>query len=285
MTNDTQAVALDLAARGWHVFPLAPDSKRPLANCMGCADNRCGGPGCGCSVGWCHAHHSATTDPEAIGQRFPARSLVGVATEPSGLCVVDVEGDGVPWMRDAIERGTLTPTTAYRSASGTGFHLYYRGVVRSRLRPGGEALDIKSAGAYVRWTGQVAADRPEAEVPAALVSWLDSTAAPKVRRGTTPGVPHSMAPASVVGAECPHRSPVFLERGISMAVGRIESATERVHNTVYAAFLAVLSKHGKCGCLTNAHAERLFAAAEAKGETRRHCSDAWNNARAELGLK
>lgn len=285
MTYDPRAEALALAARGWHVFPLAPDSKRPLANCMGCAGNRCGGPGCGCSVGWCHAHHSATTDPEAIGRRFPERALVGVATEASGLVVVDVEAEGVPWMKAAIERQTLTPTTTFRSASGAGFHLYYRGVVRSRLHPGGEALDIKSAGSYVRWTGDMAADRPLSDVPAALLAWLDSTAtASTVRRGTTPGAPNSTAPAAVAGAECPHRSPAFLERGISMAVSRIENATERVHSTTFSVFLSVLATHGKCGCMTTAHVERIFAAAEAKGESRQHCSVAWSNALSNLGL-
>jgi hypothetical protein len=46
----------------------------------------------------------------------------------------------------------------------------------------------------------------------------------------------------------------------------------------------VLSTHGRCGCLTDVHVERLFAAAQGKGETLRHCTEAWSNARTRLGL-
>jgi hypothetical protein len=53
---------------------------------------------------------------------------------------------------------------------------------------------------------------------------------------------------------------------------------------VYRTFLAVLSRHGRCGCLTEAHVTRLFAAAQSKGETARHCTDGWTNARTALGL-
>jgi hypothetical protein len=77
---------------------------------------------------------------------------------------------------------------------------------------------------------------------------------------------------------------VFLDRGIAMAERQITGAREAVHATVYRTFLAVLSTHGRCGCLTDAHAARLFTAAQAKGETPRHCTDAWTNALTTLGL-
>jgi hypothetical protein len=82
----------------------------------------------------------------------------------------------------------------------------------------------------------------------------------------------------------PHRTPAYLERGIAMAAQRITEASSAVHATVYRTFLAVLSTHGRCGCLTDAHVARLFTAAQAKGETPRHCADAWANARTALGL-
>jgi hypothetical protein len=69
-----------------------------------------------------------------------------------------------------------------------------------------------------------------------------------------------------------------------MAEQRITEASSAVHATVYRTFLAVLSVHGRCGCLTDTHVARLFAAARAKGETARHCTDAWTNARTRLGL-
>ncbi|MGW1554511.1 DNA primase, partial [Streptomyces sp. NPDC002346] len=40
----------------------------------------------------------------------------------------------------------------------------------------------------------------------------------------------------------------------------------------------------RCGCLTDTHVARLFTAAQAKGESARHCTDAWANARTRLGL-
>jgi hypothetical protein len=69
-----------------------------------------------------------------------------------------------------------------------------------------------------------------------------------------------------------------------MAEQRITEAHHQVHVTVYRAFLAVLSTHGRCGCLTDAHVSRLFTAAQAKGESPRHCTDAWANAATRLGL-
>jgi hypothetical protein len=69
-----------------------------------------------------------------------------------------------------------------------------------------------------------------------------------------------------------------------MAEQRITAATGGVHATVYGTFLAVLNTHGRCGCLTDPDIARLFTAAQAKGETARHCTEAWANARARLGL-
>jgi hypothetical protein len=69
-----------------------------------------------------------------------------------------------------------------------------------------------------------------------------------------------------------------------MAVQRITETSSGVHTAVYRTFLAVLATHGRCGCLTEDHIARLFTAAQAKGETARHCTDAWANARTQLGL-
>ncbi|MFE1499688.1 DNA primase, partial [Streptomyces albidoflavus] len=91
-------------------------------------------------------------------------------------------------------------------------------------------------------------------------------------------------PAPGGGGECRHRTPAYLERGITMAEQRITDAPSAVHATVYRTFLAVLSAHGRCGCLTETHIARLFTAAQAKGESSRHCTDAWSNARTALGM-
>jgi hypothetical protein len=155
-----------------------------------------------------------------------------------------------------------------------GEHWIYRGAMTSRnaVRPG---VDIKSTRSYARYLGPgtgVMADLPDAIRALAVKE-------PSSDRPTPVAVP-----AGGRGGECPHRTPVYLARGLAMAEQRITEASSAVHATVYRTFLAVLSKHGRCGCLTDAHVTRLFAAAQAKGETARHCADAWTNARTTLGL-
>ncbi len=139
------------------------------------------------------------------------------------------------------------------------------------VRPG---VDIKSRMAYARWlgpgTGHIIA---LPEVVRAL------TTKPKAAQPQPVTVP---APAG--GGACPHRTPTYLDRGITMAEQQIATAREAIHHTVYRTFLAVLAAHGRCGCLTQAHIARLFAAAQARGEGPRHCTDAWANARTALGL-
>jgi len=92
-------LALALAARGWHILPLSPASKRPLGNCPACRDRR-GAPahpadGCPCipAGGWCHGPRAATTDPARLTawwQREPA-AVPGVAAGPSGLVLIDID--------------------------------------------------------------------------------------------------------------------------------------------------------------------------------------------------
>src|SRR3981081_55957 len=64
--------ALYIAAMGWHVFPLAPGTKRQPA-----------------VKDW---ENRATTDPDRIRRCWTAdRWNIGVATGPSGLVVVDLD--------------------------------------------------------------------------------------------------------------------------------------------------------------------------------------------------
>jgi hypothetical protein len=157
-----------------------------------------------------------------------------------------------------------------------GEHWLYQGVMPSanRVRPG---VDIKSSMAYARWldpgTGTMN------ELPRAVRSLVVKE--PPAARPATQTI---ALPAGARGGQCRHRSPAYLDRGIAMAEQRITEAREAIHATVYRTFLAVLSTHGRCGCLTDTHVARLFTAAQAKGETARHCTDAWANARTRLGL-
>ncbi|WP_405871218.1 bifunctional DNA primase/polymerase [Streptomyces sp. NBC_00005] len=272
--------ALDLAASGLPPLPLRA-GKVPFGNCRRCANNACGGrpnmktPGpCACP-GPCHAWAAATTDPHVINSGPWRRAWLqaeAIAYHPggAGLTVVDLDNaDAIAWARENLPTTQTVPTTR-------GEHWLYLGSMQSAnaVRPG---VDIKSTMAYARWlgfgTGTMTA------LPDAVRALVVSRPAPArpAFQSLTVSVPGR-------GGECRHRTPAFLERGIAMAEQRITEAREAVHATVYRTFLAVLSTHGRCGCLTDAHVARLFTAAQTKGETARHCTEAWANARTTLGV-
>ncbi|MFG2574518.1 bifunctional DNA primase/polymerase [Streptomyces sp. NPDC048481] len=270
--------ALALAANRIPVLPLRP-GKVPFANCRRCTDNACGGrPNmktagpCACP-GPCHAWAAATTDPDIIRSGVWRRAWLrasAVAYHPGGahLTVVDLDdATAVAWARETLPATQVVTTTR-------GEHWIYLGAMPSAngVRSG---VDIKSTMAYARYLG------PGTGTMTALPDAVRALAVkepPAVRP-----VPRSVSVPAPAG-QCPHRSPVYLERGIAMAEQRITAARAGIHATVYGSFLAVLSTHGRCGCLTDAHVARLFAAAQAKGESARHCADAWTNALTTLGL-
>ncbi|QTA31541.1 bifunctional DNA primase/polymerase [Streptomyces sp. CA-256286] len=272
--------ALALAAAGVPVLPLRA-GKVPFGNCPTCRDNTCGGrpnmktPGpCNCPRP-CHAWAAATTDPATItGPAWaPVWKLAAaVAYHPGGigLTVVDLDhADAVAWARRELPATRTVPTTR-------GEHWIYRGAMPSANAVRG-GVDIKSTMVYARWLGPgtgTMTDLPDAV--RALIVKEPSPVRPVPRTVTVP--------APIGGGDCPHRVPAYLDRGIAMAEQRITGANSAVHATVYRTFLAVLSAHGRCGCLTETHMARLFAAAQAKGESPRHCTDAWANALTRLGL-
>lgn len=194
------------------------------------------------------------------------RDAAAVAYHPggAGLTVVDLDNaEAIAWARASL------PSTR-------GEHWIYQGVMQSAnaVRPG---VDVKSTMDYARWRG------PGTGTVTALPDGVRALAVKMVP--TACPTPHAITvPARAGGVECRHRTPVYLDRGIAMAEQRITEAPSAVHTTVYRTFLAVLSAHGRCGCLTDTHVARLLAAAQAKGESPRHCTDAWTNARTRLGL-
>ncbi|MFD8633550.1 DNA primase [Streptomyces sp. NPDC059533] len=274
------ATALRLAGFGLPMMPLRED-KGPMGNCRACRKNACGGrpnmktPGpCECPAP-CHGWAAATTEPSILTSAAwaPAwRQAAAVAYHPggAGLTVVDHDNaDAVAWAHRNLPATTTVATTR-------GEHWIYLGTMTSRndVRPG---VDIKSLMSYARWLGPGSGTMaPLPDAVRALAVKEPPAARPASRPVTV------SAPAG--GGQCPHRSPAYLERGIAMAEQRIEDAPDRIHRTVYRAFLAVLSTHGRCGCLTDAHIKRLFAAAQGKGESLRHCEDAWSNAVTALGM-
>ena len=145
------AAALEYAARGWPILPLAPRGKLPLTN---------------------RGHRDATTAVERIRAwwgRWPDAN-VGVATGgKSGLLVLDVdttEGEAA-----LIELGALVPTLTCITAKGR--HLYFAypahsgGIgCRVRFRPG---LDSRGEGGYV-------VAPPSAHESGTLYQWDDEHA-------------------------------------------------------------------------------------------------------------
>ncbi|MFF0832675.1 DNA primase [Streptomyces sp. NPDC003344] len=278
--NDHLHTALCLAATGLPVLPLRK-GKVPFGNCRHCAKNACGGrpnmkiPGpCTCPRP-CHAWAAASSDTAVLrSQEWVGawREAAAVAYHPGGadVTVVDLDNPAaVRWARESLPATRTVPTTR-------GEHWIYRGTMPSSnaVRPG---VDIKSLMAYARWLAPGVGAM--AVLPAAVRALGVKEPAPAHR------APQRLTAASAGhGGECPHRTPVYLDRGIAMAVQRISEARSAVHATVYRTFLAVLSTHGRCGCLTEGHVTRLFTAAQAKGESPRHCTDAWTNALTTLGL-
>ncbi|MFC9245095.1 bifunctional DNA primase/polymerase [Streptomyces sp. NPDC057136] len=276
----TLQTALGLAAAGVPVLPLRA-GKLPFGNCPTCAGNACGGRPtmksagvCSCP-GICHGWAAATTDPDTLTSPLWAaawRQAQAVAYHPggAGLTVVDLDDTAaVSWARQ-----TLPPTRTVLTTRGE--HWIYRGAMRS-VNAVRDGVDIKSTMAYARWLG------PGTGTMTALPDTARALVV-KEPSALTPARPVASAPPSGGGGECRHRTPAYLNRGIAMAEQQITQAPSAVHATVYRTFLAVLSAHGRCGCLTDTHVGRLFAAAQTRGESARHCTDAWTNALTKLGM-
>ncbi|WP_432114371.1 bifunctional DNA primase/polymerase [Streptomyces sp. S1] len=277
--NSLPTTALCLAEQGLPVLPLRAD-KRPFGLCRACEDLACGGrpnmrvPG-PCVCPWpCHGWAAATADPAVVGSpqwsaAWRRARAIGYHPGGAGVTVVDLDNQAaVEWARSV-----LPPTTTVATTRGE--HWIYRGTVRS-VNAVRDGVDIKSTMSYTRWLGPGTGTM--ADVPDVVHELV------KVRPAALPAPRAVAVPALAGGGRCPHRSPVYLERGIAMAEQRISTTTSGVHAAVYRTFLAVLSAHGRCGCLTEAHIGRLFTAAQARGESARHCTDAWANATTALGM-
>lgn len=155
---------LDLAARGWHLFPVLPGRKQPAI------------------AAW---ESRATTNPEIIVDYFTTHPHhnAGIACGPSGLYVIDCDTpkpDAPDQTRDgwdvlsglAAGRGGLPDTWTVTTPSG-GRHLYFRApAVRlgNTARTLGPMLDSRGHG------GQVLA--PGSRLPNGVYELADDTDPP-----------------------------------------------------------------------------------------------------------
>ncbi|WP_069772378.1 bifunctional DNA primase/polymerase [Streptomyces sp. LUP30] len=210
MTHDARSAllraALDAAARGWHVFPLRPGTKRPALH----GEQSCPG------TGPCTSRHRkweerATADPDRIRATWSHGPFnVGIATGPSGLVVVDLDIPKDKGSSDApggaatfgalCERaGHPVPATyRTRTASG-GTHLYFTAPTGVRLSNTAgtvvELVDTRAWGGYVVAAGSITPAGPYeplcASEAAPLPGWLHSILkpAPKARQAPSMALP------------------------------------------------------------------------------------------------
>lgn len=204
--------------RGFSVFPLVANSKRPLFK------------------GW---QQRATTDRSQIERWWNGREYnVGIACGPSGLVVIDLDapkeigqyhGRDVLW--DLMQRDRVAWTQTYTVMTpGDGVHLYYRAPadlpVGNSAGQVGQNIDIRASGGYVVAAGSaidgdpyiVNTDLPVADLPEDLFVLLM-----KVTMKT-----HRRVPASPVVVKGDPGE--FQERRIREAVDEILSAPEGQRN-------------------------------------------------------
>lgn len=140
-------LALELAARGWAVFPCG-DDKRPVR------PKSEGGNG----------FHDASRNPDRIRhlwRRWPG-PLVGIATGPaSGIAVLDIDAKhpcALDWL--ARHEAMLGVPWRLQTRSG-GWHLYYGNVAGVRCTAGRPiaGVDVRGWGGYVIFWGAAPPDQ------------------------------------------------------------------------------------------------------------------------------
>lgn len=203
MTNHLMSAALEAAARGWHVFPLRPGTKRPALH----GKATCTWSGV-CVDGHQKWELRATTDPARIRATWSTGPFnVGIATGPSGLLVVDLDTlkpedlkgtpDGATSFAALCERAREAAPDTYRVRTARGGeHLYFTQPPGVRLSSTAgrlaEKIDTRGWGGYVVAAGSITPTGayeplcgPET---ACLSSWLQSILQPAPKAAVAPSV-------------------------------------------------------------------------------------------------
>jgi hypothetical protein len=194
--------AVAAAARGWRVFPLRPNDKRPAVR------------------DW---ETRATTDLDRIHHCWAAGPWnIGIACGPSGLVVIDLDtpkpGDTAPpaWQLPGVtcgedvlavladRAGAPMPYDTHTVRTGRGGrHLYFAPPADARLRNTagrlGWLIDTRAHGGYVVAAGSAVHTRPyvteDDRPPAPLPDWLAAPLTDPPGGGTT-----GTAPRPTLGA-------------------------------------------------------------------------------------
>ncbi|PZF98409.1 bifunctional DNA primase/polymerase [Micromonospora deserti] len=293
--SDLLTAAIAHAERGWHVFPLRPDDKRPAFpdhpadDCTG-RDPRC--RTAGHHLGW---EPRATTDPDRIRRAWTHRPYgIGLACGPSRLVVVDLDAPkndttgptGLDTLADmaAAHAAGIEPTYTVTTGRG-GTHLYYRHPydgppLRNTAGTLGPLVDTRAHGGYVVAAGSTVAGRPyrvdlDTE-PAPLPGWLAARL-----------VPAPLPPQRPVVVSLPtDRSGAYVRAAIGREADRVTTAPPGERNrTLYIAAVAlgqlvaggavaedeaqsVLEQAGVTGGLSCAEAYRTIRSGLAAGSKR-----------------
>jgi hypothetical protein len=251
---------LDLAARGWAVFPIVPGGQRPAI------------------AAW---PARATTDPDRITRYFTAHPHynAGVACGPSGLLVVDCDvpkpgtpdygrpDDGAAVLaRLAAPHGGIPDTWTVTTPSG-GRHLYFRqptgrpplGNTGPPHRPLGAMLDTRGVGGYVVAPGS---HRPDGAYaldddtdPAPLPAWmtLRLSAGPPTATSATP-----VRPCAPVGDRR-----AYLAAVVRAELQRVAQAPRSGHNAAVFTAARALGQLAAAGLLDPVRVEHDLTAAAA----------------------
>lgn len=185
MTTVLAAPILADAARhyaevGWYVHPLRPQAKLPATR---------------------HGVLDATNEVARVGAwwRLSPRANIGIATGPSGLLVVDLDGEEgrLSWTRLVGRNGGHQRTRVAETGKPDGLHIYFDGDGPSTTGRLGPGIDTRGRGGYViappsvhpngcryRWRDAVA---PIADAPVWLLDVLKPAPPPPVgERGSLP---------------------------------------------------------------------------------------------------
>ena len=192
-SNELLTAALTAAGRGWHVFPLRPNDKRPAIE------------------RW---EQRATTDPDRIRRCWTTGQYgIGLACGPSGLVVLDFDAGKTGQAAPAGAEGYLhgwgvftdlcadlghpVPDDTYAVTTGRGgLHLYFRHPDGAELRNTagtlGWLIDTRAHGGYVVAAGSIAAGRAytvrQDAYTAGLPGWLTERLQPEPLRPEGPPV-------------------------------------------------------------------------------------------------
>lgn len=238
--------ALAYASQGWHVFPLQPESKVPLAGTRG--------------------HLDASIDAEVIRGWWRAvpDANIGLSLEPSGLALLDVDTAAGKRGRESLAEIAHELDATLKAVSGRGGeHWFYRRGNASIARKTGfrSGLDLYTKGYVLVAPSRLAGASLEGAAPGAdgIYRWIDTSIAPS----TLPGFLARALEAPTTPTPAANQSTAIPEGGRNNALHRLGSSLRHAgleEDAILAALL--VTNQEKCNPpLEEAEVGRIAASA------------------------